>query len=117
MYCGVCLKQVVCQEAEKHTCCCAEDDILYPAKPKDALKGIHPAKQEMLLANDLLNAFMGDATCILGLVPVQTELGNTHYVYTLSKENSKCCPDALCEQLQKCETPAATLLLLSLIHI
>lgn len=64
----------------------------------------------MLLVNDLLDAFMDDGTSILELVPVQNEVGNTHYVYTLSQENSRCCPDALCEQLQKCEKTAAVLL-------
>ena len=35
-----------------------------------------------MLVNDLLDAFMDDGTSILELVPVQNEVGNTHYVYT-----------------------------------
>ncbi|NJR41516.1 MAG: hypothetical protein HC767_01495 [Akkermansiaceae bacterium] len=59
--------------------------------------------QEKMLASDLLDASMDLGTSVLQLVPVQNEVGNTHYVYTLSAENSQCCPDALCEQLQRCE--------------
>lgn len=83
----------------------AEDDILYPAPAKETLKDVHPVVQEMMLANDLLDAFMDDGTKILELVPVRNEVGNTHHVYTLTAQNSQCCPDALCEQLQKFDLP------------
>lgn len=76
---------------------------MYPqAAPMESLRGLHPVVQEMKLASDLLDAFMEQGTSILEVVPVQNAVGNTHYVYTLSADNSKCCPDALCEQLQKC---------------
>jgi hypothetical protein len=88
---------------------CAELDRLYQEPAQASLKDVPAMVQETLLAKDLLAVFIGANHRFLEPVPVQNAVGNTHYVYTLSKQNSECCPDALCNQLQKYARPLQSL--------
>lgn len=57
--------------------------------------------QDLILTEDIIKAFQGGSTSVLELAAVRNEAGNTHYVYTMSAQNSRACDSSLCEQLQE----------------
>eukprot|EP00892_Ulva_mutabilis_P005707 jgi/Ulvmu1/3508/UM162_0015.1 len=79
----------------------AAHEAAQPDGNVQTLEGTSAAQQEVLLVEDLLNAFMGVATNYLELVPMTGPSGQLHIVYSVSRQHGQHCDASLCEQVQR----------------